>query len=414
MKKNNDKKNKKPVLKLKDGIIKTKKQNNGEKRTATFSLVEMIVVVIVVSLVVSVLSGYIIFKNYNYIFDKSSADTNYSELSEFINLYKELKEKYVEDVKDEDLINAAIDGMLNYLDVYSDYLDIDTTTNLQDRLNGEYKGVGIEISNNIEGNVFIVTVFAGSPAEEAGLKPGDVIVAINGESMLGKTSSEIASTIKSSSSVSLTYKRAGSEKTVDINTSNIVIPSVEYKTLENNIGYIKLSTFSSNTYAQTKTALTELDNKKITSLIIDVRDNSGGYLDAAKNISDLFLEKGQVIYQLKYKDDTIKKFSAKTADKTSYPIVVLMNGASASASEILAAALKENYGATLIGTKTFGKGTVQETEILSNGSMIKYTSAYWLTPTGKSINGVGLEPDTLVENKDKEDSQLKSAIEALK
>ncbi len=417
MKEKKDKKN------IKSKRIKIFKKKNDkvikktEKRTATFSLTEMIVVVVVVALVVSILSGYLVFKNYGYILGQTVKENDSTELTEFINIYKELKEKYVEDVDSDELIDAAIDGMLNYLDVYTDYLDKDTTTNLQDRLNGEYKGIGIEISNNTEGNVYIVNVFEDTPAEEAGLKSGDVITSINGESVLGKTSSEVASAIKESSEtlIKLTYKRNNVENTVNINLSNIIIPSVNYEVLENKIGYVKLTTFSSTSYTQVKDALSKLNQEKITSLVVDLRDNTGGYLESAKNISDLFIEKGKVIYRLKYKDGTVKKFYSKTAAKTSYPIVVLINESSASAAEILAAALKETYGATLVGAKSFGKGTVQETEILSNGSMIKYTSAYWLTPKGNSINKIGLDPDILVSNSNTNtDDQLKAAIEALK
>lgn len=416
-------KEKKENKNIKSKKIKIFKKKNDkvikktEKRTATFSLTEMIVVVVVVALVVSILSGYLVFKNYGYILEQTVKENDSSELTEFINIYKELKEKYVEDVDSDELIDAAIDGMLNYLDVYTDYLDKDTTTNLQDRLNGEYKGIGVEISNNTDGNVYIVNIFENTPAEAAGLKSGDVITAINGESVLGKTSSDVASAIKESSEtlIKLTYKRNNVETTVNINLSNIIIPSVNHEVLEGKIGYVKLSTFSSTSYTQVKEALNKLGQDKITSLIVDLRDNTGGYLESAKNISDLFIEKDKVIYRLKYKDGTVKKFYSKTAAKTSYPIVVLINESSASAAEILAAALKETYGATLVGAKSFGKGTVQETEILSNGSMIKYTSAYWLTPKGNSINKIGLDPDILVSNTSTNtDDQLKAAIEALK
>ena len=391
-------------------------KNEPEKRVASFSLVEMIVIVVIVSLAVSVLSGYLVFKNYNYISSQTNNKENYNELNEFVKVYNELKEKYIEDIDKDKLINSAIDGMLNYLDIYTDYLDEDTTLDLQDRLNGEYKGIGVEISNNTDNNVVIVTVFDKTPASKAGLKVGDVIVSINGENMLGKTSSEVASTIKGSSvkEINLTYQRDGEEKEVKIVLSNVIIPSVEYETFENEIGYIKITTFSSTTYSQMKDALKELEDKKIKSLIVDVRNNSGGYLSTAKSVADLFLDKDEVIYQLKYKNETVKKYTSKTPDKTTYPIVVLINEGSASASEILAAALKESYGAKLIGTKSFGKGTVQETEILSTGSMIKYTSAYWLTPDGNSINKVGLEPDEVVKNTPDNDEQLERAKEALK
>ncbi len=391
-----------------------------EKRTLNFSLVEMIVIIIIVSIIVSVFSGFLVFKNYNYfsnITSQSSRTTNNKELKEFIELYEELKNKYVEDINGNELIDAATKGMFDYLDIYTNYLDKDTTIDLQDRLNGEYKGIGVEITNNEEGFVEIVTVFPNTPAEEVGLKPKDYIISINGESMIGKSSSDVANTIKGNTSleyITLIYRRNGKDKEVKIDVSKVVIPSVESKILEGNIGYLKLSTFSNTTYSQVKTNLNKLEENNIKSLIIDLRDNTGGYLQAARDISELFVNKGKIIYQLKYKDGRIEKIESISSNNRNYKVVVLINEGSASASEILALALKESYGATLIGKRSFGKGTVQDTSILSNGSMIKYTSAYWLSPSGESINGVGIEPDIIVESKEKGDSILDKAIETLK
>lgn len=414
-----NKKNDKKVRKISSKKMKTK-TIKPEKRSLTFSLVEMIVIIIIVSLIVSLLSGFLVFKNYNYfsnITSQSSRDISDKKVNEFIELYEELRDKYVEDIKGDDLIDAATKGMFDYLDVYTNYLDQDTTTDLQDRLNGEYKGIGVEITNNTEGFVEIVTVFPNTPAEESGLKPKDLIISINGESMVGKTSSDVANSIKGNSSlkdISLVYRRDGKDKEVKIDISKVIIPSVESKVINENIGYLKLTTFSNTTYSQVEKNLKDLEKRNIKSLIIDLRDNTGGYLLAARDISELFVEKGKIIYQLKYKDGRIEKIQSVSSNKRNYKIVVLINEGSASASEILALALKENYGATLVGKRSFGKGTVQDTSILSNGSMIKYTSAYWLSPSGKSINGVGIEPDISVDLSEKGDSQLDKAIEAVK
>ena len=391
-----------------------------EKRTLTFSLVEMIVIIIIVSLVVSVFSGFLVFKNYNYfstINNKIEKQNGDKKLEEFINLYEELKSKYVEDVKDEELLDAATKGMTDYLDVYTNYLDVDTTTDLQDRLNGEYKGIGVEITNNEDGYVEIVTVFPNTPAEQAGLKSKDLIISINGESMVGKTSSDVANTIKGNTTlkyISLIYKRDGKEKEAKIDISKVIIPSVELKTLDGNIGYLKLTTFSSTTYSQVEEKLNELERNNIKSLIVDLRDNTGGYLTAAKDISEIFLKKGDVIYQLKYRDGKIEKVQDTTSSSKNYKIVVLINENTASASEILALALKDNCGAKLVGKRSFGKGTVQDVEIMSNGKMIKYTSAYWLSPKGENINTIGIEPDVIVDNDGNKDIQLNKAIETLK
>lgn len=390
-----------------------------EKRVLTFTLVEMVVVIIIVSLIVSIFSGFLVFRNYKYFSNITNVENNSSnkELNEFIELYNELKNKYVEDVQGKELIEAATKGMFDYLDVYTNYLDKDTTLDLQDRLNGEYKGIGVEITNNNSGFVEIVTVFPNSPAEEVGLKKGDFIVSINGKSMEGKTSSDVANTIKGDTSlkyITLVYRRDGKDKEIKIDVSKVIIPSVEAKVIGDDIGYLKLTTFSNTTYSQVKESLSDLESKNIKSLIIDLRNNTGGYLNAAREISELFLEKGKVIYQLKYRDNKIEKVEAVTNDNRKYKVVVLINEGSASASEILALALQESYGATLVGKRSFGKGTVQDTEVLSNGSMIKYTSAYWLSPKGESINGVGIEPDIIVNSSEKGDPQLDKATEILK
>lgn len=368
----------------------------GEKRVLTFSLVEMIVIVIIVSIIVSVFAGFLVYRNYRYFSNISSNSNNKAEteeLNEFIELYKDLKDKYVEDVKGEELIEAATKGMFDYLDIYTSYIDKDTTVDVQDRLNGEYKGIGVEITNNDDGFVEIVTVFPNTPAEEVGLKTGDLIISINGESMIGKTSADVANTIKGNPNVkfiTLVYRRNGKDESAKIDISEVIIPSVESKLLDGNIGYIKLSTFSNTTYDQVKSALEELESKGMKSLIIDLRDNSGGYLNSAKDISELFVKKGKAIYQLKYRDGSVETITSMSNNNRNYKVVVLVNEFSASASEILALALKESYGATIVGKKTYGKGTVQDTDILSNGSMIKFTSAYWLSPNGNSINNLGI------------------------
>ena len=421
-----DKKVKKTTKKVvkKKAVKKEEKpleiNTTGEKRVLTFSLVEMIVIVIIVSIIVSVFSGFLVFRNYGHfsnITNVPGTKVENEELKEFIELYNDLKDKYVEDVDGKKLIEAATKGMFDYLDVYTNYIDQETTVDVQDRLNGEYKGIGVEIANNDSGFVEIKTIFPNTPAEEVGLKPGDLIISINGESMIGKTSADVANTIKGNPNVkfiTLVYRRNNKDETVKIDISKVIIPSVESKMLEGNIGYIKLSTFSNTTYNQVKTSLEELEKKNMKSLIIDVRDNSGGYLNSAKDISELFLKKGKIIYQLKYRDGNIEKVYSTKDNTRDYKVVVLTNEFSASASEILAIALKESYGATLVGKKTFGKGTVQDTDILSNGSMVKYTSAYWLSPNGNSINNFGIDPDIEVDLKETGDSQLDKAIETLK
>ena len=193
-------------------------------------------------------------------------------------------------------------------------------------------------------------------------------------------------------------------------------PSISYSIIENtNIGYIAIEKFSENLGTQVKNALNELETKNINSLIIDVRDNAGGYLTSAEDVSNLFLKNGKTIYSLEANGSKVS-YNDKTDEHRDYPIVVLINGGSASAAEILAAALKDSYGATLVGAKTYGKGKVQQVVSLNSGDSVKYTSAKWLTPLGICIDGVGISPDYNVEFSlvSEIDSQLEKAIELLK
>ena len=250
-------------------------------------------------------------------------------------------------------------------------------------------------------SIVVVEVFEDSPSYKAGLKVGDVITKVDGESYEGKSSTDISNYVKNSgkSKVVLTVVRDGEEKDITINLSKVEIPYVNSKIIEKDdkkIGYIGISLFSSNSYKQFKNKLEELEKEKISGLVIDVRDNSGGYLTSVTDICNLFLEKGKVIYQLEDSNGKVKKKDT-TKEKRDYKIVVLINKGSASASEILASAIKESYGGDVVGTNSFGKGTVQQTKKLLDGSMIKYTTQKWLTPNGNFINEVGVTPTKEVE-----------------
>lgn len=387
----------------------------SKSKNVTFNLIEVIVIVLITGLVVSVGSGLIIYNNYDNNKDSNKIDKS-EELKEFAEVYNNIINSYVEEVNKKELIESAIEGMFNYLgDGYSNYFDSESSSDLQDRLNGEYYGIGIEINNNKEGKVQIVNIFENTPAEKAGLKVGDIILKIDEESSEGKTAAYVATLIKNSSKseISLQYQRDGVQNTINIKLMTITIPIVTTETYDKT-GYINISSFSANSLEQIKSALTELENKGINSLIIDVRNNSGGYLKSASEIADLFIAKGLPIYQLKKKNNKIEIFKAKDDFVRHYKIVVLQNEGSASASEILALALKESYGATIVGTKSFGKGTVQELEELSSGSMVKYTSAYWLSPNGNSIDKVGVTPDIEVTLVNGVDTQLNKALEIIK
>lgn len=393
-----------------------KKIKNKKDKTATFNLIEVIVIIIMTSLVVSVSTGIIVYKNY-YKIDKTSSNKDY--LKELEYAYNNILNSYVEKVDEKELSNAAIKGMYNYLgDPYTSYLDKDSTDNLMDRLKGEYKGIGVEITTNESGTV-VMTVFENSPAEEAGIMVGDIITKVKGVDVNGKTTSEVSNMIKSTNgNVEIEVNRGGITKTLTLKVSTVSIKSV-IKNKYDKTGYLRIETFSNTTYKQFKENLETLEKDGIENLIVDVRNNGGGFLNSAVEIAELFVEKGKPIYGLQTKDKK-EMYKDTTKEKRDYKVMVLINGGSASASEVLAAALKESYGATLLGTKSYGKGTVQDTSELESGGMIKYTTAYWLTPKGVTINEKGLTPDIEVTGSFKDgmilenDVELQTAINNLK
>lgn len=401
---------------------KVVKSQKNTKRSASFSLLEVIVIVIMTALVVGVSSSLIVYNNYNKI-NSNYSGNNKEEIDKFIEAYNNILDSYVEKVDGSDLIDEAIKAMYEHLgDPYTSYLDKNTTETLEEQLNGEYQGIGVEISKEYTtGYILVIDVFKNSPADEAGLKPGDLISSVNGENTATKSAEEVSNLIKGSQSenVKIGYIRDEEERTTTVVVKNVIIPSIQAENFDG-VGYIYIETFSNKTYSQFKEALENLENEKIKSLIIDVRDNTGGYLDAATKIAELFIEKGKIIYQLEKQGKIDRVHKDETEEKRNYEVAILINSNSASASEILAAALKESYGAKLIGEISYGKGTVQETEKLENGEMLKYTTAYWLTPNGMKINNVGLIPDIEVKLGEYDtysyevDTQLQKAIETVK
>lgn len=386
-----------------------------KKNKKEFGLLNIIIVIIITSIVTSLTTGLIIYNNKN-----ANDINNDTSLIEFVEAYKSILNNYYTDVDKNKLIDEAIKGMLNYLgDDYTTYLNSSDTSELSEKLAGKYQGIGVEL---IEGNK-INKIFEDSPAEECGLQVGDIIVKVNDKDVKTYTANEIANEIKSikDNKFRLTVNRGEQEISFELSLKELNIPAIEAKVIENNnkrIGYIYISTFSNTVYEQFNNKLKELEESHIDSLIIDVRNNTGGYLKAATDIASLFLEKGKVIYSLdsKNKKETYKD---ETAESRNYQISVLINESSASASEILSAALKESYNAILIGKKSYGKGKVQQTASLKDGSMYKYTSAKWLTPNGVCIDKKGINPDYEIdlqineETNEVVDTQLQKAIELL-
>ena len=403
---------------MKKKIKENKKIKNGKERSASFNLLEVIIIIIMTSLVVGVSTGVIDYKNYKSDVGITESDGKY--FKELKKAYDNIINGYVEKVDEAKLIDAAIEGMYNYLgDPYTSYIDQSSTDDLTDRLNGEYTGIGVEITK-IEEGIIVINVFENGPAYNAGIEPGDILVKLNGNDITNSSAADVSNSIKNSnqSSVELSVLRDGITITKTVNIKNVNVPSVSKENF-NDTGYIKIDTFSNTTYTQFKEALEALEKNNINGLVIDVRNNGGGYLNSAVEIAELFIEKGKNIYGLENKKGkTFYEDNTKT--QRNYKISVLINSSSASASEILASALKESYGATIIGTTSYGKGTVQETSKLSSGGMVKYTTAYWLTPNGNSVNNVGIKPDIEIildktdEYQYETDNQLQGALNAVK
>lgn len=349
------------------------------------------------------------------------------ELLRFIDNYNYITSNYYGELDKDELISSAISGMLESIDdPYTTYID-DTDSNVfNTTLEGSFQGIGVEVVNDSNNNIVVYNVLDDSPAFKAGIQSLDIIKSINGQSLDGVSTSDFVTMIKNDNSAvfKLVLLRGSEELEVIVNRELVVIKSVESEIFdvgEKKIGYIYISIFANNTYSQFKSQLEDLERQNIHSLIIDVRGNTGGHLSSVENILGLFLDSSHIIYQTEDKNGVEMFYSHGNVTK-SYDIAVLTNEASASASEILAACLKEEYGATVVGKCTYGKGTVQELKTLPDGEQYKFTTKKWLTPNGDWINEVGVCPDIEVEfNKTyydnpvhENDEQLQSALNFLR
>lgn len=369
-------------------------------------------------------------------FDVAKVNTNKTEVSysktkkgfdSLYETYDTIMSEYYKDVDSNKLIEGAINGMLESLDdEHTMYFDKKSKEEFDSELSGNYYGIGAQIQLTSDETIKITKVFDNSPAKKAGLKEEDVFVSVDGTSVKGKSATEVANMLKSDSvkTSTIVVKRNDKELTFKVTKENITLFSVSSEMLDNNgknVGYLSVSIFGQKTYSQFKDALTKLEKQDMDSLIIDLRGNTGGYLSTVTNMLEEFIDKGNIIYQIQ-SSSGVKQYKTVKASEKKYKIVVLIDGGSASASEIMSAAMKEVYGATLVGQTTYGKGTVQTTKNLSNGSMIKYTIEKWLTPSGKNIDKEGIKPDYEVElgdsyknNPTKEnDAQLQKALDLLK
>ena len=383
-------------------------------------------IIIVMSMIIgSVFTMFIKGNNNSVNYSYSSKDRK--EFNSLYETYDTIMKDYYKSVDSNTLIEGAINGMLGSLDdEHTMYFDKKSKEAFDAELSGNYYGIGAQIQLTGEGTIRITKVFNDSPAEKAGLKAEDVFVSVDGVSVEGKSATEVANMLKSSTvkTSKIVIKRDGNEISFDVTKENITLFSVSSEMLKNNnknIGYLSVSIFGQKTYSQFKDALLKLESQDMDSLIIDLRGNTGGYLYTVTNMLEEFVGKDNIMYQIQ-SSNGIKKYKSSKETSRKYKIVILVDENSASASEIMAASMKENYGAILVGKTTYGKGTVQTTKNLSNGSMIKYTIEKWLTPNGKNIDKEGITPDYDVNIGDsylnsptkENDMQLKKALDLLK
>lgn len=337
----------------------------------------------------------------------------YSKYNKMIGLEGAIKEDFYQKTKDDKLVNGAIKGMFSGLDdPYSQYYTKEEFKRLKEQTSGSFVGIGVIISPSPDDDYLtVVSPIQGSPAEKSGVEAGDKIVKVDGKNVFAKNSDEAISMIKGKegTTVELTLKRDGKEFDVKVKREEIVSKSVEGKMLEDKIGYVRITSFSENTYKEFKSALDRLKSEGMKGLILDVRDNGGGLLNICKDIADELIGEGTIVYTKDNKGNT--EYLKSDKDKLGLPIAILTNENSASASEILTGAIIDNKAGISIGTTTFGKGLVQSVRELKDGTGFKLTTAQYFTPNGDYINEKGIKP--IIEVKDTE-KQLDAAIDWMK
>lgn len=334
---------------------------------------------------------------------KHDADT-YRELDLFGEVFERVRADYVDKVSDEHLIEAAINGMLSSLDPHSSYMNAKDFANMQVQVQGEFGGLGIEVTME-DGLVKVVSPIDGTPAAKAGLKPGDLIVAIDGQPVSGMSLNDAVEKMRGpiGSEIKLIIRRGTQQPfTVAIKRAVIKVQSVRSHLIDNDIGYIRISSFNEQADSGVHAAIKSLMDKshnKLAGIVLDLRNNPGGLLDQAVAVANDFIPQGEIVSTRGRHPDDAQRFDAKPGNDISkgLPMVVLINGGSASASEIVAGALKDHRRAVLLGMRSFGKGSVQTIIQLPGHGAMRLTTARYYTPSGRSIQATGIEPDIVVE-----------------
>ncbi len=342
-------------------------------------------------------------------------DKTYSSLKMFTDVLEELEKNYVDDVNSEELIHNAIKGMVGNLDPHSSFMPPEAFEDLQDDTKGEFSGIGIVITMK-DGILTVVSPIEGTPAYKAGIQAGDIIIRIDEKSTKDMELWEAVNMMRGPQNrpVHITVIREGEPESIDfaINRDLIPMESVRSASLKPGFGYLRITNFRMNTLDDIKTHLgrLEAENKDLKGLVMDLRDNPGGLLDQAVKVSDLFLTQGDIVSIKGKQESNSQVFKASERDEDrKYPVVILINGGSASASEIVAGALQDHSRALILGTTSFGKGSVQTVRPLKDGYGIKYTIARYFTPNGRSIQAKGIAPDIEVEYEVLEEKEKKTA-----
>ena len=401
---------------------------NTKKRKQDNSIYKTIMTIIATAIVTFIITTVWIFGSATNISTESAIGNaaKSSSLSAKLSIIRnKINEEYIGEINENDLIEGAIKGYVSGLnDVYTEYLPESEMSSYTEDIEGEFVGIGVYITKDAENNqILVYGTIPDSPAEEAGLKTGDIITSVDGVECNGDDYDTITNSIKGKegTKVSIGILRNGEELSFEIERKTVEVKHITFQKLENNIGYINISSFEGDVSAQFETAYNDLANQGITSLIIDIRNNGGGIVDEALDIAEMMTEKGQILLIESDKNGNEEVIKSEKSKTITMPIMLLVNEYSASASEILAGILKENVeNATLIGNTTYGKGVIQTLYPLTDGSGIKITTNEYFTPNHNEINKIGIEPDIKVDDylftgilDLDNDIQLKRAIEEL-
>lgn len=393
-----------------------------------YKMIMLVLIVIIVTSLVTAFTTYQYLSNNGISYSKVNT-TSLEGLEYTLSQFRsELEKKYIGEINDEELIEGAVKGYVDALgDPYTTYYTKKEMKTIMEETNGKFVGIGVYMTKDLEKNaILIIKPIENSPAEKAGILPGDLITKVDDVEYTGDKLEEASNKIRGEegTKVKLEIYRNGETKTFELTRTKVVVSHVTTKVLNNDIGYIAISDFEGECASEFETKYKQLEKQGIKKLIIDIRNNGGGIVDEALKIANMLVDKDSTLLITKDKSDKEEITKATEKPIINMPTVVLVNGYSASASEILAGALKDNGKATLVGTKTYGKGIIQELHQLSDGSGLKITVSEYYTPNHNAIHKIGITPDVEIDLsedvkqqttiQEKDDNQLQKAIEILK